>query len=116
MYKAITLFGLISLFIIVVFPGSASSGEFTIMQGWLVGKDCLKAKKIVCPLEEYIKEALILLTADKQTYKFEKNGVEEWKVQKAYGQLIVVKGIKDGDIMKVTNIVQVTGDKKLTKA
>jgi hypothetical protein len=86
------------------------------MQGWLIGEDCLKAKEITCLLEGYAGEKLVLKTADEQIYRLERNGVEDWKLQKAYGQLIGVKGLRDGDIIKVTNIVQVTGDKKLTKA
>ena len=56
------------------------------------------------------------MTADEQIYRLKKNGVEDWKLQKAYGQLIGLKGLRDGDMITVTNIVQVTGDKKLTKA
>jgi hypothetical protein len=42
--------------------------------------------------------------------------VEDWKLQKAYGQLIGLKGLMDGGTIKVTNIVQVTGAGKLRKA
>lgn len=116
MYKAIRLLGLMVLFVVIVFINSASSAEFTVMQGWLMGEDCLKAKEITCLLEGYAEDKLVLLTADKQIYRIKRNGVEDWKLQKAYGQLIGVKGLKDGDMIKVTNIVQITGDKKLTKA
>ncbi len=120
MFKSIRLLGLIVL-MVIVFINSASSAEtqpaeFTVMQGWLMGEQCLEAKKTPCPLEEYGENKLVFLTPDDQIYKFEKNGVEDWKLQKAYGQLIGVKGLKEGDIIKVTNIVQVTGDRKLTKA
>ena len=116
MYKVIRLLGLLISFVLIVFIHSASSAEFTVMQGWLIGEDCLKAKEITCLLEGYAGEKLVLKTADEQIYRLKKNGVEDWKLQKAYGQLIGVKGLKDGGMIMVMNIVQVTGDKKLTKA
>ena len=121
MCKTTGLLGLIVLFMVIVSINSASSdetqnAEFTVMQGWLMGEKCLEAKKTPCLLEEYKENKLVLLTPDDQIYRFEKNGVEDWKLQKAYGQLIGVKGLREGNIIKVTNIVQVTGDKKLTKA
>lgn len=116
MLKVIRSLGLAVLFLLIVFIHSASSDEFTVMQGWLMDEDCLEAGKTPCPLKEYAKDKLVLLTPDDQIYRLERNGVEDWKLQKAYGQLIGVKGLRDGDMIKVTNIVQVTGDKKLTKA
>jgi hypothetical protein len=116
MFKVIRLLGVVVTFVLIVFINSASSAEFTVMQGWLMSENCLEAKKIPCPLEEYAGEKLVLLTPDEQIYRLKKNGVEDWKLQKAYGQLIGVKGLRDDDMIKVTNIVQVTGDKKLTKA
>ncbi len=116
MFKVIKFLGFIVTFVIIVFIHSASSAEFTVMQGWLMGENCLEAKEVTCLLKEYAEDKLVLLTPDEQIYKLKQNGVEDWKLQKAYGQLIGVKGLKDGDMIKVTNIVQVTGDKKLTKA
>ncbi|MEN8264449.1 MAG: hypothetical protein ABFR82_13415 [Nitrospirota bacterium] len=116
MYKTIRLSGLIVLFLLTVFINSASSAEFTVMQGWLMDEDCLEAKKVTCPLKEYTGNNLVLLTPDEQTYRLKSNGVEDWKLQKAYGQLIGLKGLRDGNIIKVTNIVQVTGAGKLRKA
>ncbi len=116
MFKLIRLLGLVVPFVFIVFVQSASSAEFTVMQGWLMDENCLEAKKTPCPLKEYAKDNLVLLTPDDQIYRLKKNGVEDWKLQKAYGQLIGLKGLRDGDMIKVTNIVQVTGDKKLTKA
>jgi hypothetical protein len=116
MYKVIRFLGLIVTFVLVVFINSASSAEFTVMQGWLLGEDCMEAKEITCFLEGYTEEKLVLLTSDDHVYRLKKDGVEDWKLQKAYGQLIGVKGLRDGDMIMVTNIVQVTGDKKLTKA
>jgi len=116
MYKTIRLPGLIVLLLLTVFINSASSAEFTVMQGWLMDENCLETKKTPCHLEEYAKDKLVLITPDDQIYRLKRNGVEDWKLQKAYGQLIGMKGLRDGDIIKVTNIVQVTGDKKLTKA
>jgi hypothetical protein len=112
----IRLLGLAVPFVLIVFIQSASSAEFTVMQGWLMDENCLEAKKTPCPLNEYAKDKLVLLTPDDQIYELKKNGVEDWKLQKAYGQLIGVKGLRDGNMIMVTNIVQVTGDKKLTKA
>jgi len=114
--KVIRLLGFTGMFMVIVFITSASSAEFTVMQGWLIGEDCLEASKKTCLLENYAEEKLVLLTPDDQIYKLKRNGVEDWKLQKAYGQLIGVKGLRDGDMIKVTNLVQVTGDKKLTKA
>jgi hypothetical protein len=116
MYKVIRFLGFIVPFVLIVFIQSVSSAEFTVMQGWLIDENCLEAKKIPCPLEEYTEDKLVLLTPDKQIYRLKKNGVKDWKLQKAYGQLIGVKGLRNDDLIKVTNIVQVTGDKKLTKA
>lgn len=116
MNKAIRLLGLIVLFTVIVFINTASSAEFTVMQGWLIDENCLEAKKTPCPLEEYAKDKLVLLTPDDQIYRLKKNGVADWKLQKAYGQLIGLKGLIESDMIMVTNIVQVTGDKKLTKA
>ncbi len=118
MNKAIRLLGLIVLLVVSVFINSASSDEFTVMEGWLMDEDCLEAKKTPCPVEEYAKNKnkLVLLTPDEQIYRLKKNGVEEWRLQKAYGQLIGVKGLMDGDMIKVTNIVQITGDEELKKA
>jgi hypothetical protein len=116
MYNAIRLLGLTGLFVVTVFIGSALSADFTVMQGWLIDEECMEARETTCLLEKYSEEKLVLLTADDQIYRLKKNGVESWKLQKAYGQLIGVKGLKEGDMIKVTNIVQVTGDKKLTKA
>lgn len=116
MYKTIMPLVLTILFIATGFISSASSAEFIVMQGWLISEDCMKAKKLTCPLEEYKDEKLLIQLLGGQIYRFQKNGVEDWKIQKAYGQLIGVKGLKDGETIKVTNIVQVTGDKKLTKA
>jgi hypothetical protein len=116
MFKVIRILGLAVPFLLIMFSQSASSAEFTVMQGWLMDENCLEAKKTPCPLEKYAKNKLVLLTPDDQIYRLQKNGVEDWKLQKAYGQLIGVKGLRDGDMIKVTNIVQVTGDKKLTKA
>lgn len=116
MNKAIRLLGLIVLFTVIVFINTASSAEFTVMQGWLMDENCLEAKKTPCPLEEYAKDKLVLLTPDDQIYRLKKNGVADWKLQKAYGQLIGLKGLIESDMIMVTNIVQVTGDKKLTKA
>lgn len=114
--KAIRLLGFAGMFMVIVFITSAFSAEFTVMQGWLIGEDCLEANRKTCFLENYAEEKLVLLTSDDQIYKLKRNGVEAWKLQKAYGQLIGVKGLRDGDMIEVTNIVQVTGDKKLTKA
>ena len=116
MYKIIKLLGLIIPFVLIVFINSASSAEFTVMQGWLIDENCLEAKKVLCPLKDYAGDKLILLTPDDQIYKLKRNGVEGWKLQKAYGQLIGVKGLRDGGMIMVTNIVQVTGEKKLKKA
>ncbi len=116
MYKMIRLPGLTVLFLLTLFINSASSAEFTVMQGWLMDEDCLEAKKVTCPLEEYTGDKLVLLTPDEQTYRLKRNGVEDWKLQKAYGQLIGLKGLMDGGTIKVTNIVQVTGAGKLRKA
>jgi|APCOG7522876152_1049122.scaffolds.fasta_scaffold77818_1 hypothetical protein len=116
MLKVIRPLGLAVPFLLIVFIHSASSAEFTVMQGWLMDETCLEARKTPCPLKEYAKDKLVLLTPDEKIYRLERNGVEDWKLQKAYGQLIGVKGLRDGDMIKVTNIVQVTGDKKLTKA
>ncbi len=116
MYKMTRLPGLIVLFLLTVFINSASSAEFTVMQGWLVNEDCLEAKKVICPLEEYTGDKLVILTPDEKTYRLKRNGVEDWKLQKAYGQLIGLKGLMDGNTIKVTNIVQVTGAGKLRKA
>ena len=114
--KAIRLLGFTGMFMVIVFISSALSAEFTVMQGWLIGEDCLEANEKTCLLENYAEDKLVLLTSDDQTYRLKRNGVEAWKLQKAYGQLIGVKGLRDGDMIKVTNLVQVTGDKKLTKA
>ncbi len=116
MYTAIRFLGLIVLLVVSVFINSASSDEFTVMEGWLMGENCLKAEKTPCPVKEYANETLVFLTPDEQLYRLEKNGVEDWRLQKAYGQLIGVKGLVDGDIIKVTNIVQITGDEELKKA
>ena len=116
MYKMLRLPGLTVLFLLTVFINSASSAEFTVMQGWLVDEDCLEAKKVTCPLEEYTGDKLVLLTPDEQIYRLKSSGVEGWKLQKAYGQLIGLKGLRDGNMIKVTNIVQVTGAGKLRKA
>lgn len=116
MFKVIRLLGLTVPFVLIVFSQSATSADFTVMQGWLMDENCLAAKKTPCPLDEYAKSNLVLLTPDDRIYKLKGNGVEDWKLQKAYGQLIGVKGLRDGDVIKVTNIVQVTGDGKLTKA
>ncbi len=116
MFKVIRLLGLAVPFVLIMFSQSAISADFTVLQGWLMDEDCLKEKKVPCPLNEYTGDNLVLLTPDEQTYKLKNNGVENWKLQKAYGQLIGVKGLRDGNIIKVTNIVQVTGDRKLTKA
>lgn len=121
MYKTISLLGLTVLFIITLSINSALSNEtqpaeFTVMQGWLMGDNCIKTKKTPCPLEEYEKNKLVLITPDDQIYKLEKNGVEEWKLRKAYGQLIGLKGLRNNDVIKVSNIVQITGGRKLTKA
>ncbi len=116
MYKTIRLTGLIVLFILTVFINSASSAEFTIMQGWLMDEDCLESKKVPCPLKEYTGNNLVILTPDDKIYRLNKNGVKDWKLQKAYGQLIGLKGLRDGNMIKVTNIVQVTGAGKLKKA
>jgi hypothetical protein len=116
MFKVIRLLGLIVLFVTSFVVHSASSAEFTVLQGWLMGETCIEAKKIPCPLKEYAEDKLVLLTPDEKIYKLKKNGVEDWKLQKAYGQLVGIKGLRDSDMIKVTNIVQVTGDKKLTKA
>ncbi len=116
MYTAIRFWGLVVLFMAIVFINSASSNEFTVMEGWLMGENCLKAEKTPCPVEEYVKENLVFLTLDEQLYRLKKNGVEDWRLQKAYGQLIGVKGLMDGNIIKVTNIVQITGDEELKKA
>lgn len=116
MYKTIRLPGLIVLFMLTVFINAATSADFTVLQGWLIDENCLEAKKTPCPLEEYSGDKLVLLIPDEQTYRLKRNGVEDWKLQKAYGQLIGLKGLMDGDTIKVTNIVQVTGDGKLRKA
>ena len=116
MNKAIRFSGLIVLFTVIVFINTALSAEFIVMQGWLMDENCLKAKKTPCPLDGYTKDKLVLLAPDEEVYRIERNGVEEWKLLKAYGQLIGVKGIRDNKMITVTNIVQVTGDKKLTKA
>ncbi len=116
MYKMIRLPGLTVLFLLTLFINSASSAEFTVMQGWLMDEDCLEAKKVTCPLKEYTGNNLVLLTPDEKTYRLKRSGVEDWKLQKAYGQLIGLKGLRDGDMIKVTNIVQVTGAGKLRKA
>lgn len=121
MHKMIRLLGFTVLFMGMVYINQSTSAdtqtaEFTVMQGWLMGEKCLEEGKTPCPLEEYEKSQLILLTPDEQVYRLKGNGVEDWKLQKAYGQLIGVKGLREGDLIKVTNLVQVTGDKKLTKA
>ncbi len=116
MHKAIRFLVLIVLFLAIVFINSASSAEFTVMQGQMIDENCLEAKKTPCPLEEYTGDKLVLLTPDGQIYRLKRNGVEDWKLQKAYDQLIGVKGLMDGNMIKVTNIVQITGDKKLAKA
>jgi hypothetical protein len=117
----IRLLGLAILLMTIVLINPASSAEtqkaeFTVMQGWLMGEKCLEVGKTPCPLEEYEEIQLVLLTPDEKIYRLKGNGVEAWKLQKAYGQLIGLKGLREGDLIKVTNIVQVTGDKKLTKA
>lgn len=114
--KVIRLLGLVVPFVLIIFINPASSAEFTVMQGWLMDENCLEAKKSPCPLEEYAKDKLVLLTPEEEVYRLKRNGVEDWKLRKAYGQLIGLKGLRDGDMIKVINIVQITGDKKLTKA
>jgi hypothetical protein len=116
MYKVTRLLWLMVPFLVIIFINLAYSAELTVMQGWLMGENCLKAEKPSCPLKEYENENLVILTPEKEIYRFEKNGVEDWKIQKAYGQLIGFKGLKEGDTIRVTNLVQITGDKKLTKA
>lgn len=115
MHKAVKLF--IALLMLSVFSSSVPASEFAIVRGWLMDEDCLKEEKKPCPLEEYNEEkGLVLVTVDEKIYNLEEYGVEDWKLQKAYSQLIGVKGLKEGETIKVTNIVQITGDKKLSKA
>ncbi len=116
MYKSIKSSGLIALLLLTILVSITNAAEFTIMQGWLIGEDCLKAKKSPCPLRGFSEDKLILLTIDEKAYRIEENGVEDWKLQKAYGQLIGLKGLRESDIIKVNDIVQITGGKKLTKS
>ena len=116
MIKAIKFLGLVAPFVLIFFISPASSAEFTVMQGWLMDEKCLEAKKTPCPLEECAVDKMVLVTPEEEVYRLKNNGVADWKLQKAYGQLIGLKGLKDGDIIKVVDIVQITGGKKLTKA
>jgi len=93
-----------------------SAAEFAMMQGRLVDEDCLKAKLTPCPLEKFTGEGLVLVTLDDKVYKIVGDGVPDWKLQKAYTQLVGIRGMKEGDKIMLTDLVQITGDKPLSKA
>lgn len=103
-------------FAVVALVSPAIAADFTIMQGTLIDEECLKAKTTPCLLERYAGQKLILLTLDRNVYRIQEYGVPDWKLQKAFGQLVVVKGLKEDDKIMVTNLAQITGDAKLTKA
>ncbi len=116
MIKAIKFLGLAAPFVLIIFISLVSSAEFSVMQGWLMDENCLEAKKMPCPLEECAVDKLILVTPEEEVFRLKNSGVADWKLRKAYGQLIGLKGLKDGETIRVVDIVQITGDKKLTKA
>lgn len=106
----------LAILMMISVTGTAFAADFTVMQGTLIDEDCLKAKATPCPLERYTGQKLVLVALDRNVYKIEEYGVPDWKLQKAFGQLVVVKGLKEGDRIMVTNLAQITGDAKLTKA
>ncbi len=114
--KTLKLGGLLIFFMVVVLSAPVLAGEFTTMQGRLIDEDCLKAKLTPCPLEKFTGEGLVLVTLDDKVYKIVGDGVPDWKLQKAYTQLVGMRGMKEGNTIMPTDMVQITGDKPLTKA
>lgn len=114
--KTLKLGGLLAFFMVVALSAPVLAAEFTMMQGRLIDEDCLKAKSTPCPLYNFTGEGMVLVTLDGKVYKIEADGVPDWKLQKAYTQLVGVRGMKEGDKIMVTDLVQITGDKPLSKA
>jgi len=117
--KTLKLAGLIALFVVTALIAPVSAAEFAMMQGRLVDEDCLKAKSTPCPLYKFTGENLVIVGLDDKVYKIgveEGANVPDWKLQKAYTQLVGIRGMKEGDKIMLTDLVQITGDKPLSKA
>lgn len=115
MFKKARMVLWILSFIVAVAPAAhLSASEFTIMQGRLIDEDCLLAKKNPCPLENFTGQRLVLLTLDEVAYRIQPQGIADFKLNNAYGQVVVVKGMKQGDTIRVADLFR--PEKALTKA
>lgn len=112
--KARMVLWILSLVVAVAPSAHLSASEFTIMQGRLLDEDCLLAKKNPCLLENFTGKRLVLLTLDEVPYKIQPQGVADFKLNNAYGQVVVVKGMKQGNTIMVADLFR--PEKALTKA